>query len=170
MSEQATPVLGETAGTIAFADSVALAALSLELARQCRRQLDIVSRHLDPAVYDSDDFAEAVKVLALSHRQARIRLFVVDSRPLVSRGHRLLTLAERLSSYVEIRVPSPQHKDFNEAMLVADGRGYTHRRLADRFDGVADFNAPRLAAALVERIDELWERGRPDANFRRLHL
>ena len=30
--------------------------------------------------------------------------------------------------------------------------------------------ASRLAAALADRIDELWERGLPDPNFRRLHL
>ena len=34
---------------------------SLEMALNCRRTLDIASRHLDPALYDQGPFIEAVK-------------------------------------------------------------------------------------------------------------
>ncbi|MGE0486108.1 MAG: acyltransferase [Gammaproteobacteria bacterium] len=170
MSDPSGPVLGQTDAPIDIDGSALLADVALALAGQCRRHLDIVSRHLDPAVYDNDDFAAAVKQLALGNRHARIRLFIVDPRPLVSRGHRLLDLAERLPSFVHVRVAAPPQKEFNEAILLADRKGYVHRRFADRFEGTANFNDPRLAAALADRIDELWERGQPDPNFRRLHL
>lgn len=170
MFDPGGPVLGQTDALLDIDGSALLGEISLALARQCRRHLDIVSRHLDPAVYDNDDFAEAVKRIALGNRHARIRLFIVDPRPLVSRGHRLLDLAERLSSFVQVRVAAPLQKEFNEAILLADRKGYAHRRFADRFEGTANFSDPRLAAALADRIDELWERGLPDPNFRRLHL
>ena len=147
-----------------------VAAIVLALARQARRHLDIVSRHLDPQLYDNEDFADAVKELARSHRLARVRLFVIDPRPLVSRGHRLVELAERLSSTVSIRVPAPEHRQFNEAFLVADNVGYLHRQFSDRYEAEADFGGRRRAGALLDRLNEMWERGEPDPNFRRLHI
>jgi len=151
-------------------DSATVARISLALASQCQRYLDIASRHLDPVLYDDDAFVEAVKQLALSHRYARIRLFIADSRPLVGRGHRLLQLAVRLPTFISVRGPAPQHRDFNEAMLLADRTGYVHRRFSDRFEAAANFNDRRTSAALGERFDELWDRGVPDPEFRRLHI
>ncbi len=170
MSEAPARVLGVSDERLDIDAGTTLAAVSLAMAAQCSRELDIVSRHLDPAIYDDDDFVAAVKRLALGSRRARIRLLVTDSRPLLARGHRLLDLAARLSSFIELRVPAPQHKDFNEAMLLADKQGYIHRRHADRFDGNANFSDRRTCAALSERFEEMWERGAPDPNFRRLHI
>ena len=163
-------VLGETAVTFDIEDRAALAAVSLSMARQCAQTLTIVSRHLDPSIYDNAPFAEAVKDMALSNRYARIRLFVVDSRPLVSTGHRVLELSGRLASFIETRAPSRLHRRFNEAILVADNLGYIHRQFSDRFEGTASFCDKRVATGLATRIEEMWARGVPDTNFRRLHI
>ena len=55
-------------------------------------------------------------------------------------------------------------------MLIADNTGYIHRQFSDRFDGAASFNDKRMAASLNDRFEEMWERGLPDTNFRRLHI
>lgn len=164
------PLLGVTAGASEQDGRDALRATCLALASQARRTLDIVSRHLDPALYDNEPFAEAVKRLALGHRAARVRLFILDPRPLVGQGHRLIELAQRLSSFIDIRIPARQHREFNEAWLSADHTGYAHRQFSDRYAAEVDFNGRRRAAALAERLDEMWERGQRDANLRRLHL
>ncbi|MCZ6773093.1 MAG: hypothetical protein O7G83_14105 [Proteobacteria bacterium] len=163
-------VLGATAAPLTFDDHESLAVMIVTMARQCRQSLMIVSRHLDPAIYDNDAFVEALKNVALNNRTAQIRLFIVESRPLISTGHRVLELSSRLPSYIEIRAPAPQHKQFNEAILVADNTGYIHRQFSDRFEGTADFNDRRIATGLADRIEEMWERGVPDTNFRRLHI
>ena len=173
MHDDAIPaqhLLGVSAGPFELSGQVALAALCLDFVSQTRRSLDIVSRHLDPPLYDNEAFAAAVKQLALSHRSARIRLFILDPQPLVSRHHRLIDVAERLPGFVEIRTPAPQYKNFNEALLIADNIGYVSRPFSDRFEAEADYCGRRRAMALGERLDEMWERGLPDPNFRRLHL
>ncbi len=166
----AVPVLGESAGVVTFERREELAGIVLAMARQCRRNLDIVSRHLDPGLYDEETFVEAVKELCLGSRYARVRLLIMDSRPLLGQGHRRVELAMKLTSYIEIRAPAPQHRTFNEAWLLADNAGYVQRQFADRYEGNADFADRRLTAALRERFDDLWERGQSDANFRRLHI
>jgi len=148
----------------------ALATACLAMASQARRTLDIVSRHLDGPLYDNEAFASAVKQLALSHRNARIRLFILEPRPLVGQTHRLIDLATRLPTFIEIRTPSAHYRSFNEAWLIADNTGYVRRQFADRYAAEVDFSSRRRASALTERLDEMWERGQLDANFRRLHL
>ncbi len=173
MHDDATPaqhLLGVSAGAFEISERAILAALCLAMVSQTRRSLDMVSRHLDPPLYDNEAFAAAVKHIALNHRSARIRLFILDPRPLVNRHHRLLDLAERLPGFIEIRTPSPPYKNFNEALLIADKLGYVRRQFSDRFEAEADFCDRRRATALAERLDEMWERGLPDPNFRRLHL
>lgn len=144
--------------------------LALEMATTCRRTLDIASRHLDPAIYNQAPFVEAVKQIALNNRLARIRLLITDIGPVVARGHRLLDLSSRLSSFISIRKPGRDYKNFNEAMLLADNTAYIHRRFADRYEGIASHNDQRRTADLTGRFEEIWERAESDANFRRLHI
>lgn len=144
--------------------------VALEMVTNCRRTLDIASRHLDPALYDQAPFVEAVKQIALNNRLARIRLLVTDIGPVVSRGHRLINLCSRLSSFISIRKPGRDYKNFNEAMLLADNTAFIHRRFADRYDAIASHDDKRRTADLTGRFEEIWERAEIDPNFRRLHI
>ena len=155
---------------IAFDDSLTLRSLSLEIAQNGRRTIDIGSRHLDPAVYDNQPFVDALKDLVLRNRLARVRLLISDMAPVISRGHRLIDLASRLFSFIVVRKPGKDYKNFNEAMLVADNNAYTHRRFADRYDGIGSLDDIRRASELSGQFDEIWERADLDPNFRRLHI
>lgn len=162
--------LGETDREFELERAEELRLVLLELTQQARRTIDLVSRHFDPVLFDRDDYADALKQLVLGSSRAQVRLLVLDPAPIVSRGHRLVALAQRLSSFVQIRVPAPEHREFNEAWLVADKDGYAHRRFSDRYEATVNFHDPRLAVHLSNRFDELWHRAQPDPNLRRLHL
>ncbi len=174
MSDEAAPLashlLGVSAAPFEVSTRDALAEVCLAMVSQARRSVDIVSRHLDAPLFDNEAFAAALKQLALSHRSARVRLFVLDPRPLLGQSHRLIDLATRLPTFIDIRTPAPQHRSFNEALLIADNLGYVRRQFADRFEAEVDFCSRRRAAALTERLNDMWERGQLDPNFRRLHL
>jgi hypothetical protein len=163
-------ILGASDRPFETASAEELCRVLLELAQQAQRTLDLVSRHLDPPLYDREDFVEAVKQLVLGSPRSRVRLLVLDPAPVVTHGHRLVPLAQRLSSYIELRVPAPEHREFNEAWLVADKEGYAHRRFSDRYEATCNFHDPRLAVHLTNRFDELWQRAQPDPNLRRRHL
>ncbi|MGD9601305.1 MAG: hypothetical protein AB7O21_08445 [Gammaproteobacteria bacterium] len=167
MSER---ILGTTDETLEIDRREQVGELCLALARQARRSLDIVTRHLDPALYDTDDFGAAVRALVVGSHRVQVRILLLDPAPVIARGHRLVELAQRLSSFVTIRIPSEEYKEFNEAWLVADATGYLHRRFSDRYEATANFDDRRLARALVNRLDEIWQRAQPDGNLRRLHL
>jgi hypothetical protein len=88
----------------------------------------------------------------------------------VRRGHRLIDLAQRLSSKIEIRKPIAEYADINRTFFVADEAGYVSRPLAERYEGVANFSDRLSARNLVNTFNEVWERSQQDPQLRRLHL
>lgn len=155
---------------IHFSTSEELTRLSADIAGHSRRHLEIVSRVLNPLLYETPDFLTAIKNLVLKQR-GKVRFLVLEPDSLISRGDsRLLELAIRLSSYMEIRKPGELHQEFAEAMLVADRAGFIHRRHCNRYEGIANHHSPRQAKTLAESFETLWQHAEPIPHFRRLML
>lgn len=140
------------------------------MAEQSRREISIISRALDPLVYNVPAFVDAVKQMLLSNRRARMRIIVFESQTIVRRGHLLLNLAENMPSYIEFRTPIRARYDFNESLFVADSTAYLYRNNAERFDGLLNFKDKRKCKVLLDVFEEMWERSTPDPNLRRLSL
>src|ERR1700685_134521 len=95
------------------ASAVAVAALA-------KRELILFSRDLEIPLYDKDEFISTVQALATRSRMSRIRIVCIDAGPSVRAGHRLVGLAQRFSSYIEVRQASHDHANLAETFLVAD--------------------------------------------------
>jgi hypothetical protein len=140
------------------------------MAQQCKRDISIISRELDPEVYDAVEFVDSVKTALLAHRRSRMRIIVFKPQLVASRGHLLLDLAANLPSYIELRKAGNEHKGFNESLFVADNTGYVYRNSAERFDGTLNFNGRRKSKILMDVFEEMWNRSTPDPNLRRMSL
>ena len=140
------------------------------LAEQARATLDIVSLDLDKAIFDTIEFYDAVKMLATNSRKAKIRILISDSQKIIKQGHRLLELARRLSSYIEVRVQGKRFKDFNESWLIADATAWIRRPYADRYQAEVDFSAARKLREVLQDFDAMWNEAIHDPNLRRLNL
>src|SRR3569623_653391 len=144
--------LDETSTPLSLETSEDNRAAALRLVQQARRSLDIYSRDLDKAI------------------QGAVRILVKDSSRAVKYGHRLIPLCQRLTSFIEIRRPPEEYRDYNEAFMVVDRLGYLHRKLADRYEGTAYFNAGHEARRLLIFFEEVWRASTSDPNLRRLYL
>ncbi len=163
-------ILGETAEEITLETSDENRAAAIRMIDGCRRYLNIISRDLDPCIYDTREMSDAIKKLALRSRSSRIRILILQSESLKSHNHRLLDLSERLSSFIEIKKPSKQHSDYNSSLMLVDNCGYIRRPHSDRFEGRASFDDRKTVAELQEEFKILWEHGLQDPNFRYLSL
>ena len=140
------------------------------MTRQCSRTIEIISRLLDPPIYDSADFIDAVRQLIVNNRKTKIRVIVFEPDTIVKHGHRLLNLAGDLSSFIEIRKAHNQHKDYNESLFIADQVGYVHRSHAERFEASVNFNDLRRSKHLLTQFNEMWEVATQDPNLRRMTI
>ena len=161
-------VLGESREVLETETSEECRIIALCMAQQALNRIRIISRHLDNRVFDNEAFVEAVKQLILKRTVSRVEIIVKDSGPLMRRGHRLVNLAQRLSSYIEIRKPGRQHRTFNAAYFLVDDCAYINRTFSDRYDGTACFHDSKIAKAMLSTFDDLWQSGEPDLNLRRL--
>ena len=92
-------VLKEDADSVDIDTSEACRLAALSMVRQAARSVEIVSRHLDPKMYDNAEFCDAVSQLVVGSRRARVRVLVRDTEPVIKNGHRLVPLAQRLPAY-----------------------------------------------------------------------
>ena len=170
MIDVANAPISNTEGDVTIASFAELHNITLAMTGTAKRQLDIISRSLEPVVYDTKDFLDAVKNMILTHR-GKVRIVVIDPATLISRNdHRLVEMAIRLSSFMEIRKPGEHHAEFNEAMLIADRKMVIYQKHSDRYESVANLNAPRMAASLSDNFDIIWQHTVTIPDFRRLML
>ena len=169
MGDYSEMILGQFHEPLELADSDAQRQVAITLTRQARRSVDIFTRDLDKKLYDNRDFLDGLQNLAVNNR-GLIRILVKDSDRAVKYGHRLIALSQHLTSFIEIRRVAEDFKEYNEAFLVADEIGYAHRKHADRFEGIARFNAAKEAVNLLVFFNEVWRHSAPDPNLRRIYL
>lgn len=143
---------------------------AIGIAQLARRQLSIFTRDLEPELYDTPEFLGAVRRLALSGSKASIRILLIDSTRSRKEGHRLVELARQLSSYIEIRKPHRDYLDLAEAFLIADERAILFRKLASRWEGIADTDDPKMARDKLKLFGEIWQRSHPDLETRQLRI
>ena len=65
--------LGENSEPVEVGSSKEILQASVALVGQTRRTLEIVSRHLDPAIYDTREFSDALTQCVLASRLATAR-------------------------------------------------------------------------------------------------
>lgn len=146
------------------------AAAALELVKQSSQKLAIISHELDPNVYDQADFLDVLRKLAINNRYVEVRIIVFEPELIVRKGHKLLDLAGKISSFIEMRKVSSKYKSFNESVLIADEVGYLYRESKERYKGKVNFNSRRESKHLLDVFNNMWETAKSDPNLRRMHI
>jgi len=143
---------------------------SVAVAAVARRELALFSRDLEPLLYDQQEFIGVVQALATRSRMSRIRVACIDPGASVRAGHRIITLAQRFSSYIEVRRASRDHENLTDTFLVADDVGLLYRPLCTRYEGYADLRSPLEAREKLRIFEDIWQQAEPDPEFRRLGI
>jgi hypothetical protein len=163
--------LGDSPGLLRLDSSSAQQHAIGRLAAQARLQLLIRTPDLEPALYDRAPVLNAVLRLAMQ-RSGRlpVRVLVADPTPSLKRGHRLIDLARRFSSAIQIRTLPEQCADAGEACLLADEMGYGLRPTAEHDSLLVNFADGGQARRLRRRFELLWQHSQIDPELRQLYL
>lgn len=162
--------LGREHPEIEIDTSEAVRNACIALFGEARREVVIMSRDLDPKVFDNASVVSALRQFLLSSRRTRLRVLVKDSETVARRGHRLIELTQRLSSYASIRQPAPEFSNQNTAFVLVDGTGLVYRGLANRYEATVSFNDRNAAREQLRQFDEMWESSVTAPSLRRISL
>jgi len=134
--------------------------------------MNIFSQELDAALYDNAQFEQNIVNLAKRHPKTNIRILIQNSRKAVQQGHRLIRVAQTLTSSVTIRKPSREHQSEQSAFMTVDGQALLYRVIGNQYnyEATVNFMSPNHAGKLDDFFNEVWERAESDLNLRRLYV
>lgn len=141
---------------------------SVRLIGQGRRQLCIQTPDLESALYDHAEVEAAIKRLLLGHPRHQLRILVNDSASAVRQGHRLIALAQRLTSNLLIRRP-PVDQHPEGACLIVDDQALL-RRTGSAPNGFVRYGDRAAVKVQQQVFDRLWAISQPDMELRRMVL
>ena len=145
---------------------------AISLVKQARHSIDIFTQDMDAEIYNNREFEQSVFSLAKKHPNTKIRILTQDSRKAVQNGHRLIKLAQSVTSSVFINNPSRDYKDERCAFLVVDKLGLLYRVTANNrnYKASINFMSPQRAGRLTDFFNEVWEHSTPDIQTRRIYM
>lgn len=125
---------------------------------ESRRDVFVLSSRLDPGVFDTREFHQALIDFARGGRQASVRILVKDARPMVEQGHSILRLARRLSSKLEIRLLQAEPRNKDAAWLMGDRQHLLWQHDDGVYQGFVHYQARVQCQDLAEEFQLLWDR------------
>lgn len=138
---------------------------------QARYQVDILSPHLDPQLYDQGPALEALRRVVVDGRhRARIRILVADPEQITQRGHRLVNLARQLSTYMDIRKLGEDDITDPPCWLIVDRQSHARWEAGTGYDGIVGPGCRAESVRLERAFSERWSRSVADPSLRRLHI
>lgn len=167
-----TFIVGETDIRVELSHLVMLQQAAIALLAQAKREILIVSPDLEHERFDNDEFIDALSAFARSSRYTTTRLLIANPSLAVSEGHRLVKLARKLSSLIEIRQLHDDDIDTSQpqAWLVADNIGLLRCTNRDPWQGSLLPKGTPYAQQARSRFLEWWERGSEIQDFRELNI
>jgi predicted GNAT family N-acyltransferase len=146
------------------------AQLAVAQARLARRELAILSPRLDRKVFEQPDFLDGLRALLRGSRQSRVRILVRDVRPIIEHGHRLVQLARRLPSSIELRRLA-EHPDWDgDTEILRDRSAVLSHPGGESDPGNYRPDDRGRCQVALGRFDELWRVGVVDPEFRALSI
>lgn len=131
----------------------------------------VLVRELHPLLLNDTACLVELRRLAISGRGASIRIIVQDLSRSLQEGTRLLELAQRLSSIIEMRRPVEANDlAYRSAFMCVDTCGYLFRPLENEMAAEGSTWAPGRHAQLMRQFENVWARSEPWPELRTLGI
>lgn len=159
-------VLGENADPVPLYGRDDIRQHALAMIEQARRSLCIYTPDLEPWLYDHSSIQQACSRFLLAHPRNRLRILSGDSSRTLRQGHRLIALARRLTSNLQIRKRHPEYTVQTSAFLIADDCGLLFRPEPEQYSGHALYCNPSRACQQQRQFDTAWDHSLSDPDLR----
>lgn len=166
--QDASPPL---AGRTAIATREEAAAARLTVLQQARRCVDIYLPILPRDQFATAEEQTELRRIATAGRGALVRILLHDPASAAANDHRLVALAQRLPTSVQIRVPVDEADlTYISSYLLDDRDGYLFFPEADRPRGRVAGSDRAGKGELSQHFNAVWERAEPASTLLTLHI
>ncbi len=131
---------------------------TVEVASKAERSITILTPDLEPGIYDTEAFLEAVKRLVLARSYSRVRALISDPARAERTGNKFVALAARLSDCIDIRNLQEQYRGkITDAYIIADDATILYRADGRSHDGIMGSHEPAVARMHLDAFAQPWE-------------
>ncbi|GLQ87047.1 DUF7931 domain-containing protein [Dyella flagellata] len=160
-------------GAFAVSGPEAVTAMRLQLLVATRYKLAFHLPILPSSILSSSDELAELRRIAIAGRGAEIRIVLADPAAAMRAGHRLLDLAQRLPSALQIRALAEEDQGAQtdaSSWLLNDTGGYLFLPDAERWEGRAALKDGPGQAPLLLQFEQIWQRALPATQLQALGL
>jgi hypothetical protein len=130
----------------------------VKVAACAKRAITILTPDLEPGIYDTPEFLDAVKHLALAKRYARVRVLISEPERSVRNGNRLIALGRRLSTAIDFRNLDEEYRGkLTGAFIIADDTAVLYRLNGRAYEGIMGSIEPAIARQHLDQFEKPWE-------------
>ncbi|TQV84442.1 hypothetical protein [Aliikangiella coralliicola] len=135
-----------------------------------KQKIQIYTRNLDPRVLNSRELEQSLSRFIRSSRFVKVEILITEERNLQGIDHRLVSLAQKYTSFVSIKVIPKDYHENHFAFYLIDGRTLIYRNVADRYESEIHQLPSSHLKQKTKYFDEVWEKSSPAIHLRALHL
>ncbi|MFT6732165.1 MAG: hypothetical protein ACJAS9_000341 [Polaribacter sp.] len=143
---------------------------TLNLFRQSKRIIQIYSFSLDKRILNNREIELTLTKLLRSSRNAKIQCLIYDEKELQGVDHRIVSLAQRFTSFIEIRVIPENFKKTISGFYLVDKKFMIYRSNREKYEAL-QFNQRQIELKdKLNYFEDVWQQSRPASFLRALHL
>jgi len=131
---------------------------ALQVVEASRREILILSKTFDPALYNTEAFYQQILDLARADRNRQVKILVKDIQPVVEQGHRILALARRLSSKVEIRKLLIKPQKDSITYVIGDCKHLLYMHEDQVYNGFVHYEAAQECKSLADEFSYMLDK------------
>ena len=135
-----------------------------------KQKIQIYTRNLDPRILNNRELEQSLTRFVRSSRFARIEILITEERNLQGIDHRLVSLAQKYTSFVAIRVIPKDYHENHFAFYLIDSRLLIYRNNAERYESEIHHLPSSQVKQKTKYFDEVWEKSSPAIHLRALHI
>lgn len=132
-----------------------------------QRLLDIASPTLEPLLFDDEAVVESLTALARRGARTRIRLLIASDQPSAFENHRLVGLAQRLTTAVSLRVLE-HHPEWQQQTMIISDRNYGIL-LTPKEKRLRTLDNPLVASRWADTFERLWQASAESLELRQFY-
>lgn len=137
---------------------------------QAQRQIWLFSENINSPILNDPKIRDAILRLAKRNAKAEVRILLEDDKKGAGYYNPTIDLAQKLTSFVEIRCIPAGAKKPNEMITVVDFCGGILRKDLNNYVGFANYNNPLIGQRLRDKYEQHWQYAKPSMQLRRLTL
>ena len=143
-------------------------AAALSLISQARRRIDLFTHNLEPLILDTPEIAAAITNFVKISPNSRLRILLCDPAIAVKKGHRLIELSRKFSSFISIRNTNKEYQSRALSLLMVDHKATLFRPHANEYHAIVNYQAGYECRQHLEFFNEVWNRSEPASELRQL--